>query len=293
MCLLSNFISILQVHTFRRAILDKLLLDPAGDELRVPEVAEAVEDGIQLRYSLGDPVSFRPFGFIDCFGVETNRVGDNLVRNPFTTGRLVHDIQRTFYSGYFRKHGLKCQVVFLPNGMIGSVFIAALAHNDRGMVNLSGINDYLVGLLHGVLLPPHYQMHPALYGDGIYQVLLCIISRFTGTLSPAEQAMNIRMAGVRISIEHLFGLHHNLFALFSHPDLLRLYHRGPEIRNLTLMSFFILNCYNCLNHTSSAMFGLDPPSLEEYIPLDENIPPAPVISDEQLGTVYDFGNRLS
>jgi hypothetical protein len=290
---LSKYFFIVQVHIFRHAIVDKLLQDPDGAELHVPEVAEAVAAGLELRYLLGDRESFRPFAFIDCFGVQTNRVGDSLVRRRSAAGPLVHDLQRAFYSGYFRKHGLKCQIVFLPNGMIGSVFIAALAHNDRGMVNLSGINEYLVALLDGIFVPPDFQMYPAIYGDGIYQVLLCIISRFTGNLSAAEKALNIRMAGVRISIEHLFGLHHNLFALFNHPDLLRLYHRGPDIRNLTLMSFFILNCYNCLNHSSSAMFGLDPPSLAEYIPLDENIPPAPVISDQQLGTVFDFGNRRS
>ena len=234
---------------------------------------------------MGDPASFRPFGFIDCFGIKTCRPG---ISRDIS---FIHDLQRAFYSGYFRAHGLKAQVVFLPNGMVGSIYVASLAQNDRGMVNLSGLNDYLVYLLHEVLLPPQFQFHPAIYGDGIYTVMLCIISRFTGQLSPQERAMNIRMAGVRMSIEHCLGLHHIRFKIFSNPDLLKLFYRGEEVRHLVLVSFFILNCYNCFNHTSSLMFGLAPPALEEYLPLHEEIPNAPIVSDQKLGTVYEFGRH--
>ena len=35
-------------------------------------------------------------------------------------------------------------------------------------------------------------------------------------------------------------------------------------------------------------FTLRPPTLEEYIPMDETLRPAPVISDAVLGDVYNY-----
>jgi hypothetical protein len=47
-------------------------------------------------------------------------------------------------SSYFRAHGLKAQVVFLPNGMIGSVYIASMRHNDNGILNMSNLSNACV-----------------------------------------------------------------------------------------------------------------------------------------------------
>jgi hypothetical protein len=96
------------------------------------------------------------------------------------------------------------------------------------------------------------------------------------------------MAAQRIALERLFAEHHNNFQIFQRIDLLRLYRTGYYVHNMILVSFLIMNCQNCFTHTSSTMFGLAPPSLEEYLPLDEVIPPAPYVDDTQLGLVYDF-----
>ena len=50
------------------------------------------------------------------------------------------DIQRAFYSGYLHRHGLKAQVVYLPIGIIGSVFITEIWQNDSGVLNMSGLS---------------------------------------------------------------------------------------------------------------------------------------------------------
>jgi hypothetical protein len=47
----------------------------------------------------------------------------------------------------------------------------------------------------------------------------------------------------------------------------------------------MLNCYYCLNGTKSAYFGHATPSLEEYLPIDEQLLPPPAI---QLGDTWDF-----
>jgi hypothetical protein len=91
---------------------------------------------------------FRPFGFVDDFSAETARPGDEARRRE----DYDPDIQRAFYSGYFRRHGLKAQVVYLPIGIIGSVFITEMRHNDNGVQNMSGLNDILLQLLRGFLV---------------------------------------------------------------------------------------------------------------------------------------------
>ena len=58
-----------------------------------------------------------------------------------------HDIQRAFYSGYMRAHGLKYQTLILPNGMLGSVWGSAISHNDIGVLNMSGLETHLQEIL--------------------------------------------------------------------------------------------------------------------------------------------------
>ena len=91
---------------------------------------------------------FRPFAFMDDYGAETARPAEEARRRE----NYELDIQRAFYSGYFRRHGLKAQVVYLPIGIIGSVYIAELRQNDNGVQNMSGLNNYLLQLLSGFLL---------------------------------------------------------------------------------------------------------------------------------------------
>ena len=46
----------------------------------------------------------------------------------------------------------------------------------------------------------------------------------------------------------------------------------------------MLNCYYCLDGTRSGYFGHATPTLEEYLPLDEQLTPPPAV---QLGdTIY-------
>lgn len=52
-------------------------------------------------------------------------------------------------------------------------------------------------------------------------------------------------------------------------------------------SFFMWNCYQCVHHTSSN-FDVRPPFLEDYLPLNENLIPAPEISDKMLGEVFNY-----
>ena len=144
---------------------------------------------------------------------------------------------------YFRSHGLKIQCVYLPIGLIGSVYITDLRQNDNGVQNMSGLNDYLLTLLHGRLLGG---LLPALYVDGIFAVLPTILPRYRNP-TPPQQLLNRRMASLRQIIEHIFGDHRTRFRIFWAPQYLQIFNQGVKIRRMALVSFFILNCYNCIN----------------------------------------------
>jgi hypothetical protein len=158
-----------------------------------------------------------------------------------------------------------------------------MRQNDNGVQNMSGLNNYLLSLFTGILIGG---LFPCLYCDGIFAVLATILPRFTDP-TPEEQLLNQRLASLREIIEHVFGDHHKRFVLFNIPDRLQLFNHGVRVRKMFLVSFFILNCYYCLHGTRCRFFGQIPPTLEDYLPLDEILyPPQPV----DLGVVWDYGD---
>jgi hypothetical protein len=174
--------------------------------------------------------SFRIFGFLDDMALPTSRPGTS-ARKRFN---FEHDLQRPFYSGYLRRHGLKAQVVWLPIGIVGSVFVTEMRQNDNGVQNMSGLNNYLLSLLSGILIDG---LFPCLYCDGIFATLATILPRFTNP-TPAEHLLNMRLSSLREIIEHVFGDHHNRFGLFRVPDRLQLFNHGVRVRKMFLVSFF-------------------------------------------------------
>ena len=186
---------------------------------------------------------------------------------------------------------MKIQAVSLPNGMIGSIFIASWRVSDAGLLNLSGLNTYLSSLFHenNIIINGTEPSYPVLYGDGIFPNLPTILPRYSNP-TVNEKRINTRLANVRQNIEHIFGLHKNVFKLFRHPDRFQLLHQGKEAMKLMFNSFLLLNCYTCFN-TSPCSFILSAPSIEEYLPLEEELLPISEVTDEHLGEVYNHSRR--
>ena len=101
--------------------------------------------------------------------------------------------------------------------MIGHAFVHSISQNDRGFVNLSGIEEYLRGILIEQRLGAA-QLLPAIYGDSIYVPSKVIIMKTNdnGCL------YNRRMNGLRTSIEHSFGLFNNLQKILSKTYVLKI-----------------------------------------------------------------------
>ena len=132
-------------------------------------------------------------------------------RSDARMGKFTHDIQRPFHSGYPRAHSLKAQVVFLPTGTIGFVFIMELYQNDNGVQNLSWLNNDLLQLLMGIFLGGFFL---CIYCDGIFASLATILPSSTNP-TPELHLLNQRLASLLECIEHIFPDHKNRFQLFG------------------------------------------------------------------------------
>jgi hypothetical protein len=147
--------------------------------------------------------------------------------------------------------------------------------------NLSGLNDYLLKLFHGIFIDGLFS---ALYCDGIFAVLAMILPRFTNP-TPELHLLNVWMASLWQCIEQVFGDYRACFKLFAVPHYLHLFNQRVKVRRMS-MFFSILNCFYCIDGTWCRFFGHVPPMLEDYLPLDEVLEPPPAVN---LGTVWDYG----
>ena len=100
--------------------------------------------------------------------------------------------------------------------------------------------------------------------------------------------INTRMASVRECIEHHFAIHHNIFAFFHDSTRLKLLVSGVEVTRMIFNSFLLLNLYVCFNESSNSDSIIRPPTIQEYLPLDEDIPMAPNVTDDELGDIYRY-----
>ena len=270
------------IDAFRHAIWQKIV---GGGTIEYSfQNNERVDTLVELEIPFD---SFRIFGFVDNTGFRTSAPGIEARRIM----GFNDDIQRSFYSGYFAGHGIKFQAVTLPNGMIGSIFLGSWRVSDCGILNLSGLDTYLSSLFHehDMIIPGNQPSYPVAYGDGIFPILPTILPRYSSP-SVNERRINTRLASARQNIEHIFGLHNNVFKLFKHSERFQLLHQGKEAVELMFNSFLLLNCYSCFN-ASACSFILPSPSIEQYLPLNEILPPPPNVSDVELGEVYTYTNR--
>jgi len=106
--------------------------------------------------------------------------------------------------------------------MVAGVYGTSGNNNDLGVLNLSGLANYLEGILH----PAHTLaggILPALYGDAIFQPAnySSIVAKHP-LVGNREQRryikrLNFWMSGVWHSVEHMYGALFNLFHLLKMP----------------------------------------------------------------------------
>ena len=218
------------IHYFVNRLYRKYYHLISGDSLRlwtnhIDTFREAVwrktafnSDGIKdLSIELEN---FRVFSFLDTMGHETCTPGSGPLNNTNRRRPNAYRTQRAFYSRYGKKHGLKSQVLLLPNGMVGHCWVHSIAQNDRGLINLSGLEEYMRNVLE-----PHrignLLLLPATYADSIYLASEVILVKGNNNGVYFD-----RMNSLREKIEHENDLYVKLWRRIKMVHKLKLYNQG-------------------------------------------------------------------
>ena len=147
-----------------------------------------------------------------------------------------------------------------------------MAHNDNGMLNMSGIGPHLQSLFQ----PDPRGYIPVLLGDAIYSGHLPIMWS-TKTPQDADEFLQRfyrRLRSVRQPIEIQYGNFFNTLQLYQNRANDRIYSSGRKVHRLGIIGFFLHNCYTCLKGSVvNSYFESQAPTLAQYLPLDEEIPP--------------------
>ena len=168
-------------------------------------------------------------------------------------------LQRAFFTTYGKMWGMKCQGVFIPNGLLANIYIASVAQNDKGVINISGLEEELQRLL----MP--YRLSngalPVLYGDNIYD-LSTVIAKPNGV----KNIFNFRINSARIDIEHKFGLMTSLFKQLSVKHTWKLMQMGGHVTKILFSIYFMVNCYICVRgNKTSTKYRIPTQRIENYL----------------------------
>jgi len=229
---------------FRKAIWEKVCIDGDGDILM----------------PFGE---FYNFAFMDCIQHSTCSPGSGPINANNDRRENRFEIQRAFYTAYGKKWGLKSQGLLLPNGMIGNAWSCSIAHNDKGVVNLSGIEEELLRVLAPYKIGLHF---PTVYTDEIYEISE-VINKRNGQVGEYFD----KMSSERQNVEHLFGATVNLWKRLSKKYTWKIMKQGTGAIKHIMAIWLMTNVYTCLNGNKVSMhYNFPRPSLREYL---SNVPP--------------------
>lgn len=170
------------------------------------------------------------------------------------------NMQRAYYNGHKKRHGIYYQGIATPDGLISSLqgpFIGKTG--DWRMWIRSGVQDKLKDLL----APLPVRNRPLIYGDAAYKMGgFSLIGAFTAgpnqEISPEKRQFNKVMSSFRVAIEHSFGGVSNLWQSLD-------FTRGLSIGKSPVAAIYIVavllaNCKNCLRPNQTAQFfDMKPP----------------------------------
>ena len=214
------------------------------DHVRLrPEYLETLAARVQ---AMGGDVP-NCWGFIDCTHIEICRPTDN---------------QDIMYSGHKRMHSMKYQSLCTPDSIIAHMsgpFPGS--RHDSVILTLSKLRLYM--LTH---CKDTKGQEMVIYGDEAYSNLSQVRSPYRGrVLTQAQIRFNSSMRRPRLCVEWGFGFINNRWSWVTHSRYLRMY-QSP-IGRFYLLCALLANALTCLGRksTTTSYFGMDPPTLEEYL----------------------------
>ena len=91
---------------------------------------------------------------------------------------------------------------------------------------------------------------------------------------------------MQMFIEHRFATLKSVFKLLGSSKVL---HIGDDSIHAIFTTLILFNCHTCIRGSGN-FFNINPPLLEEYLPLDEELPHAPSVT---VPDYYVHGNTTT
>jgi hypothetical protein len=217
---------------------------------------------------------FNIFGFIDNTMNAMCRPGGGPTRDGDNAPRNNPLIQRAFYNGWKKVHGLKYQTVDLPNGMNFHVYgPVSLRHNDNYTLVASNINDKIANLF------MNDELQFMIYGDSAYEWDSHLRSRYgshssefdfdenvaitNDKLSARQKLENKCLSSCREIIEWDYGECMKMWKMCDYRKVLKL--RKMPVSNMFKCVMILRNLHVTMNGcNASSYFTCMPPSYEHY-----------------------------
>jgi len=170
-------------------------------------------------------------------------------------------IQRAWYNGWKKLHGMKWQTVDLPNGMNCHTWSPfSVRHPDLFSVRQSNINDLLAAVMVG-------RTQCRIYGDSAYIVLSSshIRARHCNAVNTDRETLeNKVMSSCRETIEWDYGDVGRYFPLANCKEVLKM--RNMPVEAMYLTAMLLRKALNTINPSNTSQyFHLNPPKLEEWL----------------------------
>ena len=191
-------------------------------------------DGDVWRSTGLDHCPYRIAFFVDCKIYRTNvpfsgPAGDY---EGAPCKRRYRGTQEAFFTRYGKRHGLKVETCYFPNG-ITTMFgpVSCRRHDCSGgasVQDMSGLNTFLEQVQSGRYVPPY-----AGFGDFIYGINVpCIRTYYRAYFPPALRTEYMRicdaeLGACRQGIEWDYGKTSDIFAITKNPDNFRLAKSSP------------------------------------------------------------------
>jgi len=231
---------------------------------------KAIEKGVTF------PREFNIFGFTDNTMNSSCRPGGGPARDGEQAPRNDPNLQRAWYNGWKKLHGLKWQTVDLPNGMNAHVWGAcSVRHNDIWMLNNSNLNAIIAA---AQMDQPHQY---CIYGDSAYATLYQSHRRARHNyddLNDRENIENRVMSSLRETIEWDYGDVARYFPFVKVKQVLKM--RRMPVADIYLTAMIMRNALNTIKPNNTAIYYSNrPPTLAQWTAQGPNARPhiVPVI----------------
>ena len=186
------------------------------------------------------------------------------------------EMQRAFYTGYKKYHGIKYETILLPNGISTLFGPVSVRHSDQGVLLMSAVNNFLTNLQNGLFAENGLPVFYSVLGDSAYRAggLRCVQSYYRSyngqELLEGLKHVNYHLKAARMTIEKNYGMVSTLFKICTVVDKNKLAKEKPYALEQLRVCHLLLNCYVCLNKdqaSSTNTFGCNPPLLKDYLKL--------------------------